>query len=164
MSRTTLTIAATSLALVSVLSGCFGPRGAVMPYTGDGFTYISTEMNPVTIVLVDTRTEEMFFKLEVPVGKQLTLNFLEGKGDDPVERPDRMVYSIFEAGKTTGRLTNQLTCPPQSCRRIDYTVRAAPEWREEPPEYRNRIDLLKDKPSWWTPQGGELPPRTKYYD
>jgi len=135
-----------------------------MPHTGDGFTYISTEQRPVTITLIDTRTEETFFKFEIPAGKQLTLNFLEGKGDDPVERPDRMVYAIFDAGKTTGRLTNQLTCPPASSRRIDYTIRATPEWREEPPEYGDRIDAVKGKPAWWTPQGGELPKQPKYYE
>jgi len=164
MSRTTIALAASGIALVSVLSGCFGPRGAVVPYSGDGYTYISTEMRPVTVTLIDTRTDEVFFKMEVPVGKQLTLNFLEGKGDDPVERPDRMIYAIFDAGKTTGRLTNQMTCPPAACRRIDYTLRSMPEWREEPPEYGDRIDAVKGKPAWWTPQGGELPKQPKVYE
>jgi hypothetical protein len=157
-------LAAASLVLIPALGGCYGPRGAVMPYTGNGYTYVSSEMKPVTITIYDTRTEEPFFKLDIPPGKQLTMNFLEGKGDDPVERPDRMVYAILDAGTSTGRLTNQLTCPPTGCRRIDYQIRSGTEWREEPPEYTNRIDAMKDKPAWWTPQGGELPKEKKFYE
>jgi hypothetical protein len=156
----TLSLIAASLAL----AGCYSPRGGIYPYSGGGYTYVSTEMRPVTIVVIDTRTEEPFFKLDIPAGKQLTMNFLEGEGDDPVERPDRMVYSIWDAGTSMGRLTNQLTCPPTGCRRIDYMVRTAPEWREEPAEYVHRTDGAASKPTWWTPQGGELPKRTKYYE
>ncbi len=162
MNRTT-TLALVAATGMLTLAGCYGPRGAIYPYSGNGYTYVSTEMNPVTITLYDTRNEEPFFKLDVPVGKQLTLNFLEGKGDDPVERPDRMVYSIWNSGTATGRLTNQLTCPGIGCRRISYDIRSAPEWREEPPEMTNRIDSMKNKPAWWTPQGGELPQQNKYY-
>ena len=163
MNRTT-TFALVAVSGMLTLAGCYGPRGAAYPYSGNGYTYVSTEMNPVTITLYDTRNEEPFFKLDVPVGKQLTLNFLEGKGDDPVERPDRMVYSIWNAGTSTGRLTNQLTCPGIGCRRISYDIRAAPEWREEPPEMINRVESMKNKPAWWTPQGGELPQQNKYYE
>jgi len=140
MTRTT---ALSSVIAFLALTGCYGPRGAIYPYTGNGYTYVSSEMNPVTITLIDTRTEEPFFKMEIPVGKQLTLNFLEGKGDDPVLRPDRMVYAIMDAGTATGRLTNQLTCPPQGSRRIVYDLREAPEAREAPPAYDERIDGVK---------------------
>ncbi|MFZ9880072.1 MAG: hypothetical protein ACO3QC_01545 [Phycisphaerales bacterium] len=167
MTRTSIAHSAALIALfasTAALTGCYGPRGATMPFTGNGYTYVSTEMQPVTITVVDTRTETAFFKLDIPAGKQLTLNFLEGKGDDPVERPDRMVYAIWDAGTSTGRLSNQLTCPPESCRRIDYTLRSTPEWREEPAEYRDRVDVVKGKPAWWTPQGGELPKERKFYE
>ncbi len=154
-----------SLALTTLcLVGCYSPKGGVYPSSGAGYTYESSEMNPVTVAVIDTRTEEPFFKLEIPAGKQLTMNFIEGQGDDPVERPDRMVYSIWDAGTSIGRLTNQLTCPPLGCRRIDYSVRTAPEWREEPPAYVDRVNSATTKPSWWTPQGGELPKRAKYYE
>ena len=68
------------------------------------------------------------------------------------------------AGTSNGRLTNQLTCPPLGSRRIDYTIRTAPEWREEPPSYVDKVDGKDPKPAWWTPQGGELPKRTRYYE
>jgi hypothetical protein len=94
---TTISLAATTL----LLAGCYSPRGGIYPYSGGGYTYVSSEMRPVTIAVVDTRTEKPFFKLEIPAGKQLTMNFLEGEGDDPVERPDRMVWSIWDAGTST---------------------------------------------------------------
>jgi hypothetical protein len=28
----------------------------------------------------------------------------------------------------------------------------------------HRTDDAASKPAWWTPQGGELPKRTKYYE
>jgi len=146
------------------LAGCYGPSGGIYPYSGGGYTYVSSEMRPVTITVIDTRTEEPFFKFEIPAGKQLTMNFLEGGGDDPVERPDRLVYAIFDSGTSVGRLTNQLTCPPLGCRRIDYSVRTGPEWREEGAEFANRIDGMSSKPAWWTPQGGKLPKDSRYYE
>lgn len=161
MNRTT---ALSLLLALGALSGCYGPRGALFPYSGNGYTYVSSEMNPVTITLVDTRVEEPFFKMEVPVGKQLTFNFVDGLGDDPVERPDRMVYAIMDAGTSTGRLTNQLTCPPKGSRRIVYELRTAPEAREAPPEYEDRVDAVKGRPAWWTPQGGELPKEKRFYE
>ena len=147
-----------------LLPGCYSSKGGVYPYSGGGYTYLSSEMRPVTVTVVDTRTEQPFFKLDIPPGKQLTMNFLEGQGDDPVERPDRMVYAIWDAGTATGTLDNQLTCPPEGCRRIVYDIRNAPEWREEPPEYADRIDSHRQKPAWWTPQGGELPKTRRFYE
>lgn len=159
-----LPVLAASIGALALTAGCYSPRGSWYPSTGQGYTYISTEMRPVTITIVDTRTEEPFFKLEIPPGKQLSMNFLEGKGDDPVERPDRMVYAIWEAGTTTGTLDNQLTCPPSGCRRIVYDLRPAPEWAEEPADFVDRIDSHNPRPAWWTPQGGELPKRTRLYE
>ncbi len=147
--------------LLSSFGGCYRPAGSYYPGTGQGYTYISTEMKPVTITLVDTRTEQPFFKLDIPVGKQLSFNFLGGKGDDPVTRPDRLTYAIWESNTETGRLTNQLTCPPQDCVRIDYSLRKAPEWAETPPEYMHRIDAPQGAPAWWTPAGGPVPAKNR---
>ncbi len=161
---TTATLAALALAASFALAGCYTPAGGYYPRSGGGYTYISTESSPVTITVYDTRTAEPFFKMEIPVGKQLTMNFLEGKGDDPVLRPDRMVWSLWDAGTMNGRLTNQLTCPPAAARRIAYDIRSTPEYREEPPEFENRIDAERNNPPWWTPAGGPLPPPVKWYN
>jgi hypothetical protein len=163
-SLTTVLCAAATLAASFSIAGCYTPAGGYYPRSGAGYTYISTEARPVTITVYDTRTAEPFFKMEIPVGKQLTMNFLDGKGDDPVLRPDRLVWSLWDAGTMTGRLTNQLTCPPAAARRIAYDIRTTPEYREEPPEFENRIDAVRDNPPWWTPAGGPLPPKVKWYN
>jgi hypothetical protein len=91
------------------------------------------------------------------VGKQLTLDFREGKGDDPVLTPDLMVYQVFDLGTSIGKLRNSVTVPNSYSRRIDVDYRAAPEEAPPPPDRPLRSDELADRPDWWTPQGGPRP-------
>lgn len=149
--------AAVGLSILMLLAGCYAPDGGLMPSTGRGFTYISTSMKPVTVTVIDTRTQEAFFAMDVPPGKQLTFNFLEGGGDDPVYTPNRMVYAVWESGEQLGSLDNQLTAPPYSCCRIDVSFREAPEWPDADPEVRLRTDQAADRPPHFTPAGGKLP-------
>ncbi len=156
------------LALVlplTLLAACYGPDGGFMPGSGRGRVYQSTSMQPKTVSVVDTRTEEAFFKMELPPGKQLTLNFLEGGGDDPVYTPDRMVYAVWDNGVNTGHLDNQITCPPASCRRIDVEIRRGPVWPEPDPAVRLRTDQSADRPPPANGQGTPIPDAgKKQYD
>ncbi|MGA1516980.1 MAG: hypothetical protein ACO396_04330, partial [Phycisphaerales bacterium] len=77
-------LAATALASLFAIPACYAPDGGFMPATGRGFTYVSTSFKPLTVTLVDVRTEEPFFVMAIPPGQQLTFKFLEGKGDDEV--------------------------------------------------------------------------------
>ncbi len=154
--RHLLSLLACIVALAS-LGGCYSPDGGLAPSTGRGWTYISTPMKPISVAVVDTRTQEAFFAMDIPPGKQLTFNIVEGGGDDPVYTPNRLVYSIFEPGTQIGTLDNQLTAPPMSCVRIDVSIRPAPEWPEADPEVRLRTDQMADRPPYFTPAGGALP-------
>ena len=147
--------------LVLLVAGCYSPSGGAMPHTGRGFVYISTPLQPLTVTIVDTRTEEPFFLMEIPPGKQLTFDFIEDKGDDPVYRPARMRYEVFTAGTQTGRLRNQMTVPGADSRRIDVTVRKDVEYADLPPGHRMRTDQMIDRPEYWTPEGGPLPGSSK---
>ncbi len=89
-----------SVAAALITAGCYSPSGGLVKRIGAANTYYSTESMPATVTIVDTRTEEPFFTIEIPVGKQLTMNFKEGKGDDPALTPDLMVYQIFPLGTT----------------------------------------------------------------
>ena len=149
------------IAAIALPAGCYAPDGGFMPSSGRGFVYESTSMRPLTISVVDTRTQEPFFVMEVPAGKQLTFNFLQGGGDDPVLTPDRMIYAVWDNGTQFGHLDNQLTCPPASCRRIDVAIRESPEWPEPDPAVRLRTDQAADRPPYATPQGGKLPPKSE---
>ncbi len=137
--------------------GCYSPGGGLLPRTGAAQTYWSTEIMPATVTIVDTRTEEAIFSIEIPVGKQLTFDFVEGEGDDPVMTPDLMRYQVFDLGTSIGKLRNSLTVPNRSCRRIDVDYRPAPEYRPVPPEQAMRLDDRSGRPGWWTPRGGPIP-------
>ena len=151
-------------AAVLAAAGCYTPEGGLMPYTGGPSTYYSTEQYPCTVTLVDTRTGEPFFTLEIPVGKQLSLDFKAGEGDDPVNTPDLMRYEVWPIGTSTGTLRNALTVPDQWSRRIDVDYRRGPEYVPKPAEEQLRID--SQHPGWWSPEGGSMPanPAMTIYD
>jgi hypothetical protein len=139
------------------LTGCHTPRGAILPYTGNSYTYYSTEQMPKTITIVDTRTNEPFFTQEIPPGRQLTIQFLKDEGDDEVNTPDLMLYQVFDLGTRIGKLRNSMSVPNATCRKIEMDFRTGPEASPAPPEQRFRTDTLSGRPSWWTPEGGPLP-------
>jgi hypothetical protein len=152
--RTMLLAAALATALPF---GCHRPQGAMMSYTGGSYTYFSTEMAPKSVRLVDLRSEEVVFSMDIPVGKQLTIDFLEEKGDDPVYTPDLMRYEVWDIGTETGKLTNAMTVPGAHSRRIEISLRQGPEYVAAPAADALRTDELEDRPDWWTPEGGKMP-------
>lgn len=145
------------LAVLVFASGCYRPGGALMPYTGAPQTYYSTETRPKTVRIVDVRTNDVVFSMDIPVGKQLTMDFEDGAGDDPVYTPDTLRYEVFDLGTKTGKLRSQMSVPNANCRRVDITLRPAPEYAKGDPERPLRTDELADRPDWWTPKGGKLP-------
>lgn len=145
------------LAAVAGAAGCYTTDGQPMPYTGAPYTYYSTEQLPLTVTIVDTRTGEPFWTLEVPVGKQFTVVFDKGKGDDPVLTPDLMRYAVFPIGTTIGRLRDGVTVPDQYSRRLDVEYRHAPEYAQGPKGEKLRTDEAEDRPAWWTTEGGPMP-------
>ena len=95
-------------ALTLAMTGCYSPGGGAFDFTGGSQTYYSTEARPTTFTLVDSRTNEILFAMEIPPGKQLTIDFDEGGGDDPVLRPDILKYQIFDIGTSHGKLRSSL--------------------------------------------------------
>lgn len=158
------------LALIGVtcLVACYRPQGALLAYSGEAHTYYSTETAPKSVRLLDTRSGEVLFSIDIPVGRQLTLDFVEGDGDDPVYTPDLMRYELFKIGTTLGRLRSSLSVPPANARRLDVQMRQGPEFQTADGGRALRTDELIDRPDWWTPEGGELPEdpqgRKQYHD
>jgi hypothetical protein len=145
------------VAAALVLAGCYSPSGGFIKRKKAAATYYSTPAYPATVTIVDTRTEEPFFTVEIPPGQELVIDFQEGKGDDDTLTPDLMIYELFELGTSTGRLRNSVTVPDSFSRRIDVEYREGPEAEPQSPDRPPRSDELADRPDWWTPEGGEKP-------
>jgi hypothetical protein len=145
--------------MAASMAGCqmYTPGGN--PFTNgpdSAATYQSTEEFPKTVTLIDTRSGERLFVVEVPVGKKLVIDFVADSGDNPVLTPDLMSWEVFSSNVAYGPLTNSMTVPNRWSRRIDLTMR-------EPSEYANpiadrplRVDEVNDQPDWWTAEGGEI--------
>ncbi|MHC4949004.1 MAG: hypothetical protein ACYTG1_12220 [Planctomycetota bacterium] len=160
MTRRGLTLGIAAIAAVGLAScATHNPQGGTFPGDNSSITYFSTESSPKTITLRDLRTDEVLFTMDIPVGKQLTLKFEEGEGDDPVNTPDLMNYEVWDIGTTSGALLNSLTVPNASSRRLEVQIRQGTEWADQPAMRELRTDELADRPDWWTPEGGPMPDR-----
>lgn len=95
-------------------------------YSADRFTYVSTSWEPKTVSLVDTRTGQTIWSVDVPVGQQLVVGFSRGTGPNEFNS-DEIVWGLMPAGKKGGTRDNRMPCPPSSVRRIDMAFRPAPE-------------------------------------
>jgi hypothetical protein len=154
--------------LLAGTPGCYAPNngGGVFSHTGGPTTYYSSEISQKTITIVDVRTDEVVFSVDLPAGKQLTFQFDEGAGDDPVMRPDLMRYEIMDIGTTSGKLKSSQTVPNAASRKVDVDVRQRVEYAGAPPQRALRTDQVSDRPDWWTPEGGPMPEdrKTNLYD
>lgn len=157
MSNIRVSIAALGLAAMAVTAGCYRPEGQLMNASGAAATYWSTETQPKTVSLRDLRSNEIVFTMDIPVGKQLVLEFVDGKGDDEVQTPDLMRYEVFDLGTTTGKLKSAMSVPNFASRRLEVDIRRGTEYAAEDPNRSLRMDEVSDRPDWWTAEGGELP-------
>ena len=94
----------------------------------DEYTYVSEPYAPQTITVVDTRTGESVFAMDVPVGQQLVINFDDKQIQSEEWMSGVMRWRLMPAGQRYGRLTNRIAVPPPSSRRVDVTLRATPEF------------------------------------
>ncbi|MHC4975021.1 MAG: hypothetical protein ACYTF7_00265 [Planctomycetota bacterium] len=93
-------------------------------------TYESTSWMPQTVTIVDARSGEAIWSVDVPVGQQVTIDFNEGGGTDDYY-PDTMRWGFFRAGTGKGPLPYRMEVPPAGARVIEPTLRPAPEWPGE---------------------------------
>ena len=163
-------IALTGLLTAAVLSGCnyhSTSNGGMWAYTGGPQTIASTETIQKTVRMVDRRSGEVFFSIDIPPGKQLTFDFDRGDGDDAVYTPDLMRYEVKDIGDRNGSLSSGMTVPGEASRMVEVYVRQGVQYTNQPPEAAAlRTDQAADRPDWWTPRGGALPENSshKIYD
>lgn len=110
--------------LGAALAGCHKEGG--FAYSNDQFTYVSDEWRPWTVTLIDSRTGESLWSIDVPVGQQLAVGFREGSGPNEF-KPDMMDWGLMPAGRWFGARNNTLPVPPSHARRLEPVLRPTPE-------------------------------------
>ena len=150
--RRVLTVVAAGVMTVGLglVAGCHSPKGGLMPYTGGSTTHFSYETRPLSIRMIDLRSGESFFEMDVPTGKQLTYQFFAEEGSDPVYTPTLMRYMVFDLGKQTGKLKNAMSVPPMRSIRVDVEYRDGVEFREAPPSEADRVDEASGPSAWFS--------------
>jgi len=149
---------ALALALIAgTLAGCYTPGGRYA--SRDQFTYKSTTLQPQTITVFDARTNEAIWTRDVPVGKKLVIRFFDSRGSGEGNYPALMRWEIMEEGKYSGGLDNELAVPMRDSRRVEVTLRDAPEY----PESASGDDDYGVIPAFTPPaeeqtEGEDLPP------
>ncbi len=132
------------LSTTLLMTGCTMKGGGLMPSsagTASPMTWESTAACPKTIVIVDTRTGENVFEMDIPLGQQLSAQFSQHK--DPQkhpEAPDLMRYTLMPLGQWVGHLDESIEVPHAWNRRIDVFFRS-PELYTEPDPTRPVVAL-----------------------
>jgi hypothetical protein len=120
---------APAIAVIGTLAGCYSEGGP--GFSSDRYTYVSDSYKPWTVTLKDVRTGQVLWSADVPVGKQLVVQFLENRGTKDQSTPDLMQWQIMAAGKSFGSLENALPVPPAYARRLEPELRKIPELPED---------------------------------
>ena len=76
---------------------------------------------------MDTRTRQILWSSEVPVGQQLVDKFFEGS-DPSMTMPDIMNYGFSKAGNVGVTWQSSIPVPGADSRRIDFALRTVPEF------------------------------------
>jgi hypothetical protein len=115
-------------ALISLLGvGCYpyySPGGTGASY--DTFTYESTPQFPQTVNLIDLRTNETLWSVDVPEGKQLVVSFYDDYNTSNPGKPALMRWQIMDNGEMWGQLSNAMPVPEAHNRLLEPKYRSAP--------------------------------------
>ena len=98
--------AATILASLALSAGCYYEGGPLRSI--DRVTYVSTSWSPKTVTLIDTRTGESMWSVDIPVGQQLVIDFnAETRGDNTQWLPTRHSGTSCPTPGATARSTTR---------------------------------------------------------
>jgi hypothetical protein len=117
--------------LAGAVGGCSPWRPSGPVGSQDEYTYYSTPHQPQTVTLLDTRSGEKLWSVEIPVGQQLSMRF-SNEYNQEAKGQDVMRWKLFPQGQKFGRLDNRMAVPPASSRRLDVTLRPGPEYATAP--------------------------------
>lgn len=97
----------------------------------DQHTYVSEAFLPKTVRLVDVRTQEELWSVDVPVDRKLVVRFYTDKSKDNPEMPDIMRWEITSGDNWGTLLDNQMPVPAKDARRLEWELRTGPEYVPE---------------------------------
>jgi hypothetical protein len=151
--RTNARLLIAPLALAA-LPACYTETGPAFNFTRDQHVYVSRHWEPKTVTLYDTRTDEVLWSVDVPVGYKVVVDFERGD-NQLIEMPDKMIWDVMPETSYFGTLRQELPCPPATSRRIEFTLRERPEGLErEFPEgdvparlQMDRLEQVEDEPA-----------------
>ena len=109
----------------------------------DQHTYVSDTYTPKTVRLIDTRTLEEIWSVDVPVDQKLVIKFYDNTSKGNYENPDIMRWEIFPADRWGELLDNQMPVPAKHARRIEWEIRTGPEFA--PDENPQPLDIMPDE-------------------
>ncbi len=128
--RSTLLLA--TLASITAMPGCgvayrnwYDPGGSGASI--DEFTYWSEPHMPQSVELIDLRTGETLFAVDIPPRQQLVVKFVRDHGEEDAWMPDLMKWELMPRGTKRGQLDNSMPVPPSYSRRLDVALRNTPE-------------------------------------
>lgn len=111
--------------------GCTGYTPGGPQYSMERFTYESVPSMPQSVNLVDTRTGEVVWAMDIPVGQRLTIRFKDDQKKSTRLGYDEMVWGLHAIGAPGRTLPNSMRVPPSYARRLDGFVRE-PEFGPAP--------------------------------
>ncbi|MBK7403604.1 MAG: hypothetical protein IPJ41_02950 [Phycisphaerales bacterium] len=123
------------IAASALLASACGPTSPFRPFYDEGgsgasideFTFVSEPHSPKSVSLVDTRTEEVIFAVDIPVGQQLVVNFDDPSNTRGNYMSGNMRWALMKAGNRYGKLSNRIDVPPANSRRLEMNLRPGPE-------------------------------------
>lgn len=129
MIKTATTALAAAMLLTSV--GCYSIGG--MPASRDKFQYESHPLMPATVTILDTRTGEAVWSMDVPVGQKLAIRFYDSReADDATPTlPALMRWQVVDIGDGAGSMKNEVAVPMATSRKISYELREGPEYASD---------------------------------
>ncbi|MDP6987266.1 MAG: hypothetical protein QGG74_04395 [Phycisphaerales bacterium] len=137
-------VAALMMVLVLLESACTMHDGGYMPMsagTWSPMTFRSTAAAPKTVAIVDIRTGETIFEVDIPMGQQLSIEFFMDKHrHEHPESPDYMKYTLHTIGDVIGYLDTRVDVPAPWNRRVDVFLRSPEAYT--PPDPTRPVEPL----------------------
>jgi len=149
------------LLLTITLGGCvFWLQPGSQGYDHSKHVWTSTDTLPKTVRLVDTRSDEVLWEIDIPADHWLVTRIKPGraKGGDP-QYPDLMKFRIVEANRIWAHLPNKVDVPPEGARRWESIIREEAAAEPDPSEWSLDEPLEPLEPideDWPAENGGGL--------